>query len=84
MARVGDGWFPFGHNPRFPLDTLDRYKAGLETLQGLAEENGRDFRELQQAYVLIALGFGAGGCAAAHGVRRPRDGREPPPHVGID
>ena len=60
VVRVGDGWFPFGHNPRFPLDTLDRYKAGLDTLRGLAEENGRDFRELQQAYVLMRWGSAPG------------------------
>ena len=55
-VRVGDGWFSFGYNLRFPLDTLRRYKASLDTLRGLGEKNGRDFRELQRAYVLMRRG----------------------------
>ena len=64
VVRVGDGWFPFGHNPRFPLDTLDRYRAGLDTLRGLAEDNGRDFQEVQQAYVLMRWGSAPGDALA--------------------
>jgi len=51
-ARLGDGWFPIGNNPKFPLDTYERYKASVDKLRGLAEKEGRDPSELDLAYSL--------------------------------
>jgi probable F420-dependent oxidoreductase len=41
-VRHGDAWFPIGNNPRHPLDTVARFKAGVGRLHQLAEQNGRD------------------------------------------
>ena len=27
-AKYGEGWYPIGYNPRFPLDTVSRFKRG--------------------------------------------------------
>lgn len=51
-ARLGDGWFPIGNNPSFPLDTYERYKASVDKLRGLAEKEGRDPGEIDLAYSL--------------------------------
>ncbi|MBT5264610.1 MAG: LLM class F420-dependent oxidoreductase [Rhodospirillaceae bacterium] len=40
-AKLGDGWFPIGANPRFPLNTLPRYQTALDKLKGRLEEAGR-------------------------------------------
>jgi probable F420-dependent oxidoreductase len=49
-ASLGDGWYPFGSNPRFPMDTLERYKARVELLKQAAEKSGRDPAEITLAY----------------------------------
>jgi probable F420-dependent oxidoreductase len=49
-ARYGDAWYPIGTNPQFPLDTLSRYKAGVEKLRGLVEKAGRDPQSVALAY----------------------------------
>ena len=41
-ARLGDGWYPIGANPRYPLSTPERYAAALKRLERHAEEAGRD------------------------------------------
>jgi len=41
-VRQGDVWFPIANNPHHPLDTIPRFKAGIERLHRLAEEEGRD------------------------------------------
>ena len=51
-ARLGDGWFPIGNNPKFPLDTFERYKASVDKLHALAEKEGRDPSTLDLAYSL--------------------------------
>lgn len=51
-ARLGDGWFPIGNNPKFPLDTYERYKASVDKLRALAEKEGRDPASLDLAYSL--------------------------------
>ena len=45
-AKLGDGWFPIGANPRFPLNTLDKYQAALSRLKQLCGESGRDFNDI--------------------------------------
>lgn len=49
-VRLGDGWYPIGNNPRFPLDTLPHYTAGLARLKAEAETAGRDPASLTLAY----------------------------------
>jgi probable F420-dependent oxidoreductase len=41
-ARLGDAWYPIGSNNRHLLDTLPRYRAGVERLRRLTAEAGRD------------------------------------------
>ena len=41
-VRLGDGWFPIGANPNYPLNTSTKYARGLSSLRQLAAEKGRD------------------------------------------
>jgi probable F420-dependent oxidoreductase len=49
-VRYGDAWFPIGNNPRHPLDTVARFKAGVEMLHQVAEQNGRDPKTIGLAF----------------------------------
>ncbi|MBV9119042.1 MAG: LLM class F420-dependent oxidoreductase [Acetobacteraceae bacterium] len=53
-ARYGDAWYPIGTNPQFPMDTLRRYKAGVEKLRGMVEKAGRDPNSVGLAYRVSA------------------------------
>jgi probable F420-dependent oxidoreductase len=53
VAELGDGWMPIGANPRFPLYTLERYKAGLERLVMHCEKAGRDPASVTRAYFAV-------------------------------
>ena len=39
---LGDGWFPIGANPNYPLNTSAKYAGGLSSLRQLATEHDRD------------------------------------------
>jgi probable F420-dependent oxidoreductase len=41
-ARLGDAWYPIGSNNRHLLDTLPRYRAGIDRLRRFTAEAGRD------------------------------------------
>jgi probable F420-dependent oxidoreductase len=41
-ARLGDAWYPIGSNNRHLLDTLARYRTGIDRLRRLITEAGRD------------------------------------------
>src|SRR6266850_814963 len=41
-ARLGDAWYPIGSNNRHLLDTLPRYRAGVDRLRRLTGEAGHD------------------------------------------
>ncbi|MBM3483293.1 MAG: TIGR03619 family F420-dependent LLM class oxidoreductase [Alphaproteobacteria bacterium] len=41
-ARYADGWYPICSNPKHPLDTLPKFKAGIEKVRRYAEEAGRN------------------------------------------
>ena len=41
-ARLGDGWYPVGVNPRHPLDTTERLTKAIEDLRRYAEGYARD------------------------------------------
>jgi probable F420-dependent oxidoreductase len=49
-AKYGDAWYPIGTNPQFPMDTLDRFKAGAAKLRGMTEKAGRDPKAVSLAY----------------------------------
>ena len=49
-VRYGDAWFPIGNNPQHPLDTPARFKAGIEKLHQVAEQNNRDPKSIGLAY----------------------------------
>jgi probable F420-dependent oxidoreductase len=49
-VRHGDAWFPIGNNPRHPLDTLARFKDGLQRLHQTAEQHGRDPKSIGLAF----------------------------------
>jgi alkanesulfonate monooxygenase SsuD/methylene tetrahydromethanopterin reductase-like flavin-dependent oxidoreductase (luciferase family) len=40
-ARLGDTWYPIGSNNAHLLDTLPRYRAGIERLRRATEAAGR-------------------------------------------
>jgi probable F420-dependent oxidoreductase len=40
-ARLGDAWYPIGTNNARPLDSLARYRAGIERLRRATEAAGR-------------------------------------------
>ncbi len=50
VARLGDGWYPIGTNPSFPLDSLERYQAGVAKMRGLVAAAGRDPASVTLAY----------------------------------
>ena len=41
-ARLGDAWYPIGSNNRHLLDTLPRYRAGIDRLRRLTTKAGRE------------------------------------------
>ncbi len=49
-AARGDVWYPVGNNPRFPLDTAERFARRRDRLFGLAGEVGRDPDSIALAY----------------------------------
>jgi probable F420-dependent oxidoreductase len=57
-ARLGDGWYPIGTNPSHPLESLARYRAGVEKLRRLTEEAGRDPAAVALAYRCQRFGEG--------------------------
>ncbi|WP_416897546.1 MAG: LLM class F420-dependent oxidoreductase [Minwuia sp.] len=50
VVSHGDGWYPIGNNPKFPLDTHGRIARRLERLKGFADEAGRDMASIDLAY----------------------------------
>jgi probable F420-dependent oxidoreductase len=40
-AQLGDAWYPVGNNPKFPLDTVDRFAKAATALKRLTEAAGR-------------------------------------------
>ena len=46
----GDGWYPFGSNPRYRMDKVETYLARRDRLFALAEAAGRDPATIGLAY----------------------------------
>ena len=55
-AKLGDGWYPIGTNPAFRLDTLERFKGGIERLHRHCRDAGRDPKEIALAYRVTQRG----------------------------
>jgi len=51
VARLGDGWYPVGNNPREPLDTAARYAEARGRLEAELARTGRDPGTIAQAYL---------------------------------
>ena len=49
-VALGDAWYPIATNPRFPLDTLARFKARVARLREMAEQAGRDPATIELNY----------------------------------
>ena len=49
-AELGDGWYPLGSNPTYPMGTPQELKAGMARLAQYAERFGRDPSELEIIY----------------------------------
>src|SRR5262249_3520324 len=49
-AKYADGWYPIGTNPQHPLDTLSRFKKGVDRLRKLTSEAGRDPASVELIY----------------------------------
>ena len=58
-VRYGDAWFPIGCNPRFPMDTIGRFAAGLDDLRAMAEAEGRDPASIDIAFWAVWYGASA-------------------------
>ena len=49
-ARLGDAWYPIGSNNKHLLDTLPRYRAGIDRLRRFAQQAGRDPAKVALTY----------------------------------
>ncbi len=49
VARLGDGWYPVSGNPRYPLDTVERFTVAVKEVRALSEANGRDPDDIEVA-----------------------------------
>ncbi len=50
VARLGDGWYPIGSNPTYPMDTPERLAAAIDAIRREAASLGRDHTTLDYAY----------------------------------
>jgi probable F420-dependent oxidoreductase len=55
-ARLGDGWYPIGTNPRHRLDSMRRFVAGVDRLRRFARDAGRDPAQIALAYRIANWG----------------------------
>ncbi|MDH3683878.1 MAG: LLM class F420-dependent oxidoreductase [Acidimicrobiia bacterium] len=49
-VALGDGWYPFGSNPKFRMDTISTFVARRDRLFAEADEVGRDPASIELAY----------------------------------
>ena len=49
-GELGDGWYPIGNNPRFPVDTMELFSKSVDTVHRHAEAAGRDPSQIDLAY----------------------------------
>jgi len=73
-ARFGDAWYPIGSNNKHLLDTLPRYRAGIDRLRQLTGEAGREPASVALTYRVKRYGE-AVPSKASDGERRLFSGR---------
>ena len=73
-ARFGDAWCPIGSNNKHLLDTLPRYRAGIDRLRQLTGEAGREPASVALTYRVKRYGE-AVPSKASDGERRLFSGR---------
>jgi probable F420-dependent oxidoreductase len=49
-VALGDAWYPFGSNPAFRMDSLQKYTDRVAKLHAMAEAAGRDPAEITLTY----------------------------------
>jgi probable F420-dependent oxidoreductase len=74
-ARLGDAWYPIGTNNAHLLDSLPRYKAGIERLRRATETAGRTREAVALTYRIKRYGE-ALSPSASDGERRLFSGSE--------
>ena len=74
-ARLGDAWYPIGTNNAHPLDSLPRYRAGIERLRRATEAAGRKRNSVALTYRVKRYGE-ALALTASDGERRLFSGSE--------
>jgi probable F420-dependent oxidoreductase len=57
-GRLGDAWYPVAAHPKIPLDTPERYQAGLDQVRAAAAESGRDPMAVEAALLAIKCRIG--------------------------
>ena len=55
-ARLGDAWYPIGSNNKHLLDSLPRYRAGIDRLRRFTAEAGRDPASVALTYRIKRYG----------------------------
>jgi probable F420-dependent oxidoreductase len=72
-AQLGNGWYPIGANPQYPMGTPEQLEAGLQRLATYAKEAGRDPAEIEIIYRTPEYALSADGRrpASSAGERRP-------------
>ena len=50
VARLGDGWYPIGSNPTYPMDTHERLRVAIDVIQREAALRDRDPASIGYAY----------------------------------
>jgi len=68
-ARLGDAWYPIGSKNKHLLDTLPRYRAGVERLRRFTAAAGRDPASVALTYRVKRYGEAVPG-TASDGERR--------------
>jgi probable F420-dependent oxidoreductase len=53
-VKYAHGWYPVGTNPQFPMNTISRFKTGLERFRGFADKAGRDPSEIAIALRVLS------------------------------
>jgi alkanesulfonate monooxygenase SsuD/methylene tetrahydromethanopterin reductase-like flavin-dependent oxidoreductase (luciferase family) len=72
-AQLGNGWYPIGSNPQFPMAEPEQLAAGLQQLAAYAKKAGRDPAEIDIIYRTHDYQLTKDGrtSASATGGRRP-------------
>ena len=53
-ARYAHGWYTVGTNPQFPMNTVSRFRKGLERFRGYVEKAGRNPADIEIALRVLA------------------------------